>query len=715
MTSSRLSVWPPLNPAVYGRTRAATLPWPLEDPHCRLFARARHALRRSLTAAGLEPGDRVLTPAYHHGSEVEALVRGGIECVFYDATEKLSPSEDVLEGLIDERVKALYLIHYLGIPQDVARWRRWCDERGLLLIEDAAQAWTAEVSEGPVGSFGDISFFCLYKTYGLVDGAALLARRPPEVDTGPGPIDVAGLLKRHASWLEARSARAAAALDKVRSSNGYDPERDFDLGDPYRAPARATLGLLPFVVEDDVAARRRVNYGVLLSELGEMVEPPFDELPEGASPFAFPIATDDKSSLLARLSERGVAGLDFWSQPHPTLEVGAYPEAARRRARTIGLPVHQELRTEDIERIADAVRPRRDPVPLVTFERVDDIAPFRDEWTRLAERSRNVFSTWEWADVWNRHFLSGRPMVIGRLGRSSEARAIVPLYMWSEKPMRVLRFLGHGPADQLGPVCDPTDTREVGRALRRALAVSPGLCDVLLGDYLGGDQPLTQLMDASVLRRFPSPVLRFEGDWEQYLASRSSNFREQIRRRERKLAQKHDVSFRLATDTASLERDLDLLFALYRARWGPDSGSFPAAQVFHEDFARVAAERGWLRLWFLELDDRPVAAWYGFRFAGVESFYQAGRDPQWADASVGLVLLAHTIREALNDGLSEYRFLRGGEDYKYRFTSLDPGVATAAWARGPLRGSGLRLAAALGGSSTARRFFGPRLARLPGE
>ena len=715
MTSPRLGVWPPLNPAVYARRRSTYLPFPLEEPACRLFARARHALRQALPALGLGPGDRVLVPAYHHGSEVEALRSAGIECIFYDASGSLAPDEQKLDALVDESVKALYLIHYLGFPQDVARWRSWCDERDLLLIEDAAQAWLTEIDGAPVGSAGDISFFCLYKTFGLPDGAALLSRTPPDVDTAPGMIDATSLLKRHAAWLEARSARAAGLAQRLRSETDYTPAEDFDLGDPYRHPARSTLALLPLVVEADAAARRRVNYEILLHELGDLIDSPFGVLPAGASPFAFPLDVDDKSPFLEKLADRGISGLNFWSVPHPALPVDAHPNAARRRARTIGLPVHQELRTEDLERIVDAVRPRRSRPALVEFETTIDLESLRPDWSALAESGRNIFSTWEWADVWCRHFLQDREMVIGALRSDGGARALIPLYVWSQKPLRVLRFLGHGPADQLGPVCDEEDAPTVARALRRGLESSPELCDVMLGDYLSGEQPWTQLMDASVLRRFRSPVLRFEGDWDAYLRSQSPNFREQVRRRERKLNREHEVSFRLAEDPGKLDRDLDTLFDLYKARWATADGAFSAASAFHRDFAHVAAAKGWLRLWFLDLDGRAVAAWYGFRFAGIESFYQAGRDPKWADDSVGLVLLSHTIREALNDGIHEYRFLRGGEEYKYRFTSEDPGLETTAWARGPLHGSGLRLAAALGNWGVARRLLGRKLAALPGE
>src|SRR5215216_1209594 len=174
---TRLNAWPPLPPSVYIR-RPGRLPFPLQEQSCRLFALGRHALWHGVRALGLEPGDGILVPAYHHGSEVEALTRAGLTASFYGGSDALEPIESELDGLVEPRTRALLLIHYLGFPQDLARWRRWCDERGMFLIEDAAQAWLARDDDRPVGSVGDLAMFCLYKTYGLPDGAALVSRRP---------------------------------------------------------------------------------------------------------------------------------------------------------------------------------------------------------------------------------------------------------------------------------------------------------------------------------------------------------------------------------------------------------------------------------------------------------------------------------------------------------------------------------------------------------
>ncbi len=706
MSSPRLSVWPPLSPGAHWHQPFVRLPFPLDDPRCRLFGRARHGLYRALERLVLEPDDEFLVPAYHHGSEIEALAQAGISCRFYDLDDDLQPQSAQLDALVAEgRTKGLYLIHYLGWPQDVPRWRAWCDERSLLLVEDAAQAWLASRDGKPLGSWGDVSLFCLYKTFGLADGAALLSQSAPGADTDDkltrGSLAV---LKRHAAWMESRSALLATATAPLRGDGSYDPRFDFALGDPRALPARATLSLLPRVARAEAAAERRANYQTLLDQLGGMVPSPFDELPAGAVPFAFPISVRDKVGMLRRLEDHGVMGLDLWSRPHPSLQDPRAFAVAERRATTIGLPVHQELRPKDLDRIASAAQVRSATRRLELNEVT--AAEIRAEWERLALLSRNIFSTWEWAEVWRRHFLGDRPVSIQAVGGpGGRPAALLPLYLWSGGPFKVARLLGHGPADQLGPVCADAEVARAARALRLALGSLPWGCDGFLGDYLPSDRSWTSLLGARVLRRFDSPVLRFEGDWDAYLASRSSNLREQVRRRERALHRSHDVRFRLAEDPEHLQSDLDVLFKLYDARWPVGERAFSAAQSFHREFATLAMSRGWLRLWFLELDGRAVAAWYGFRFAGAESFYQAGRDPAAADASVGFVLLTHTMRETLDDGLHEYRFLRGGESYKYRFATEDPGLETIGMGRGPASGALLGMAARVGGWRPARQAF----------
>jgi CelD/BcsL family acetyltransferase involved in cellulose biosynthesis len=71
----------------------------------------------------------------------------------------------------------------------------------------------------------------------------------------------------------------------------------------------------------------------------------------------------------------------------------------------------------------------------------------------------------------------------------------------------------------------------------------------------------------------------------------------------------------------------------------------------------------------MEVDGVPIAALYGWLIGGRWSYYQAGFDPAWSRHSPGFLMLAETIREAIEDGASEYDMLLGEEAFKRRFAT----------------------------------------------
>lgn len=315
-----------------------------------------------------------------------------------------------------------------------------------------------------------------------------------------------------------------------------------------------------------------------------------------------------------------------------------------------------------------------------------DLGALREEWTALAERADSVFASWEWASAWWRHLGGDRPLHLATC-RSSDGRlvAIVPLFTASTRPLRVVRLIGVGPGDELGPVCAPEDRPAVAPAVRTALDMIHPRWDVFVADLLPRDAAWASLSGVGI-DAMPNPIVEIGGmSWDDFMASRSAKFRQQLRRNTRRLVRDHGLEYRLADDPERLDADLDALFSLHGARWGKQSsGVFAGAEgALHRDFAHAAMERGWLRLWFLHLDGRPAAARLGFRFGRVESGYQCGRETAWEKYGIGFLLQAHTIEEAMNDGMEEYRLLRGGESYKDRLANADRGLETIALARGP--------------------------------
>jgi CelD/BcsL family acetyltransferase involved in cellulose biosynthesis len=344
----------------------------------------------------------------------------------------------------------------------------------------------------------------------------------------------------------------------------------------------------------------------------------------------------------------------------------------------------------------------REAVEIVPFA---DLEERRELWERLAARSRNVFACWEWTSTWWRHFGSPGEPAFAECRRDGEPFAILPLQAVARGPMRGLRLLGHGPGDVLGPICDPADAALAGAALRKALDELLGRPVLLYAERLPGG-PLAEAFGGRLVKREANPSLAIAGrGWEEYLASRSRNLREKVGRGARKVERKHEVAYHLLERPEDLEPRMEALLRLHRARWGEGTNfAAPDAIAFHRDLAATMLAAGRLRLWTMSVDGTEVAAWYGFRFEGIESFYQSGRDRSYDKLSVGFLLLARTLQAAFEDGLERYDFLRGNEPYKDRFADSDSGLETRVLGRGAL-GRGLVLAA--GGALRS-----PRLRRL---
>jgi len=343
----------------------------------------------------------------------------------------------------------------------------------------------------------------------------------------------------------------------------------------------------------------------------------------------------------------------------------------------------------------------------VQVERVEGLDAFGTEWDGLALESGNVFLTREWAHTWWRHFGHGDPFLLTFRDHSGQLVGLLPLYRSGRGPVQIVRSVGHGQADRLGPVCSRAAVPAVTEALRRWLRGPDVDWNLWIGERVDAADAWDGALDGRMLRREASPLLRLEyADWEGLLASRSQNFRQQVRRFERRLVRETGARFRLADDPERLTTELESLFRLHRLRWGDESTGFADEdRAFHAEFAAVAQERGWMRLWFVETDDGPLAAWYGFRYGTSEFFYQAGRDPAFDRLAPGFVLMAHTIREAVADGQRVFHLLLGDESYKERFADGDAPVDTFAVAHGPVAGVVVAAAGAVARSAQGRHLL----------
>jgi CelD/BcsL family acetyltransferase involved in cellulose biosynthesis len=334
---------------------------------------------------------------------------------------------------------------------------------------------------------------------------------------------------------------------------------------------------------------------------------------------------------------------------------------------------------------------------------VDDIDGLQSDWTRLGQVCGNLFASWEWNSAW---YGTTKSAHTPRIGVCSDPDAgvvaLLPLVVTRRGTLRILRFFGYDVSDQCGPVCATADEGCAALALRELLS-SFGTWDVFIGDHLGANGPwVRSIPDAREMRREPSPVLHAEGmTWDDFLDQKSCHFRQQSRRLDRVLHKAGTVRLRVAT-LSSFDADFDVFLFLHGHEFGVRSSLVQRAD-FHREFARLAAARGWLRLRLLYLDDRPAAATLSYRFGGDEWLYNVGRDVQFDRLSVGKVLLDWTLQDAMREGVGSFRFLRGGESYKYRYASEEQAVHSLITGRGSRGQTAVETVALLSSSHRWRR------------
>jgi CelD/BcsL family acetyltransferase involved in cellulose biosynthesis len=179
----------------------------------------------------------------------------------------------------------------------------------------------------------------------------------------------------------------------------------------------------------------------------------------------------------------------------------------------------------------------------------------------------------------------------------------------------------------------------------------------------------------NVEREDVCPVVNLEPgiDFDGYLATLGKKSRHEIRRKLRRAEALGEVQL---TDSTNPLVDLDVFIDLHQRKWG-DAGLFPptpggaASRHFVRRLFEEHGQDGALRLAFLTVGERRIAAGVHFRTTEGLLYYNAGVDPDARDLSPGVVMVAAYVQRAIAEGCRRLDFLRGNEPYKYDWGAID--------------------------------------------
>ena len=156
-------------------------------------------------------------------------------------------------------------------------------------------------------------------------------------------------------------------------------------------------------------------------------------------------------------------------------------------------------------------------------------------------------------------------------------------------------------------------------------------------------------------------------DSATYFRKLSSNFRASIRKNTKKAERIGTLSFKMISTTANLDRFMDIYYAVYEKSWKVSERAGPG---YYRDLTKKFAEKGWLRLGLLFLNDIPVACGFAIVSKGEAYFEKTAYDKNYEEVGAGKLWHVEMLKYLIDiDRVKVIDLLTGDYDYKRNWVS----------------------------------------------
>jgi perosamine synthetase len=317
-------------------------------PYAAAVSSGTAGLHLLCVAAGIEPGDEVITSPYSFAASANCFVYEGGVPVFADVdrrTFNLDPA--AVEAAVTERTKAIVAVDIYGYPCELDPLREIAERHGLAFVQDSCEALGAVYRGAPIGSHGVPAVFAFYPN--------------KQITTGEG-----GIVTTHSEeeWRLLRSLR-----NQGRGDSGGWLEH-VRLGFNYRLDdVSAALGIGQVEKLDEILALRSEvaeKYGELLAGIEGVELPCADDADHVRSWFVYVVAVPDNDArerVIARFEREGIGfnrylpsiHLQPYMRERYGFREGMCPVSEDLSARTLALPFFTALERDAQERVAEAL------------------------------------------------------------------------------------------------------------------------------------------------------------------------------------------------------------------------------------------------------------------------------------------------------------------------------------------------------------------------
>ncbi|MBK8535878.1 MAG: DegT/DnrJ/EryC1/StrS aminotransferase family protein [Candidatus Competibacteraceae bacterium] len=322
---------PVLGWASFTGSRATTLPSVQELPQVALTTSGRAAIFQALSLLNLPAGSKVLVPTYHCPTMVAPVLLAGLQPIFYAVRADGLPDLDSLSRPVAANAKVLLVAHYFGFTRSLREVRGWCDQWGIVLIEDCAHAFFGQAGERSIGRWGDFAIASLSKFFPVPEGGLLASAYRPLDRLALASQDLKAAIKGWVDVIETgvtyrrwhglnaglntlfrlKNRRRTVGLSLPAPvdlpASAMEMMTGCDMGRITQLPLMVSRLLLRILPRDRIVARRRENYRLYAEQFAATpgVRPLFPELPLQTVPYVFPVWFDAADKVYAGLRAVG--------------------------------------------------------------------------------------------------------------------------------------------------------------------------------------------------------------------------------------------------------------------------------------------------------------------------------------------------------------------------------------------------------------------------
>ena len=309
--------------------------------HAITCANGTDALHLALLAAGIGPGDEVITTPFTFIATAEAIAYVGAKAVFVDI-DPCTFNIDVAQAkrAITAKTKALLPVHLFGQPANLAPLMALAKEHQLQLVEDCAQSFGANIGGIQTGAMGDVAAFSFFpsKNLGCFGDGGMITTQSDDM------AETLRMLRNHGS--------------KVRYYHdivGYNSRLD----ELQAVVLRAKLPLIDHYNQERRRVAHRYNAGLCLLNLQTPCE-------DGVGLHVFhqyTLLTDDRAAIQQALAEHNIASAVYYPVPLHQQKVFAgisagthFPVTESVAKRCLSLPIYPELSNEAVDEVCGVIR-----------------------------------------------------------------------------------------------------------------------------------------------------------------------------------------------------------------------------------------------------------------------------------------------------------------------------------------------------------------------